>query len=139
MWWSLLSAEAIRNVILCIGGAIGLYLAWLRVTAANRQAEAQIASAEASVRQADLGRRKLVSDLFLQAVGQLRDDKLEVRLFAVYTLRRISEGEPDYRTAVIELLTAYVRENQNKYGESDPPLDVKEIMKIIAPPVGQPL
>jgi hypothetical protein len=129
-WWLQLS-EVVRNVLLLVGGSIGIYLAWLRVSAANRQAEAQIESAEASVRQADIGRRKLVGDLFLQAVGQLRDEKLEVRLFAVYTLRRIAEDETDYSGVVVELLSAYLRDNQKTYGDGPIPVDIEEITRII--------
>lgn len=135
-WWLQLS-EMVRNLLLLVGGGIGVYLAWLRVAAANRQAEAQIDSAEASVRQAEIGRRKLVGDLFLQAVGQLRDEKLEVRLFAVYTLRKIIEDEVDYRGPVIELLTAYLRENGSPHGDAAPPLDIEEITKIVIPRLGQ--
>ena len=80
-WWIQLT-EIIRNWALLIGGAAGLYLAWRRVTAANRQAEAQI-------RQADVQRRNY------------------------------------------ELLSAYVRENPQRWGEGEPPLDVREIFRFL--------
>ena len=80
-WWIQFS-EVIRNLALVLGGGLGIYLAWLRVTAANRQAEA-------ATRQAELGRRAHVAELFTKAAGQLSDDKLEIRLAAIYTLRQI--------------------------------------------------
>lgn len=129
-WWIAFS-EVVRNLGLVVGGAIGIYLAWLRVTAANQQAEAQRRQAEATARQADLGRHKLVTDLFQQAVGQLRDEKLEVRLFGIYTLRQIVEDYLDYKRPVIELLSAYVRDNPVKWGEGDPPVDIREIFNIL--------
>lgn len=116
--------ETLYKAIILIGGGIGLYLAWLRVTAANRQAEAQI-------RQADVQRRNYVTELFSSAVGQLRDEKLEVRLFAIYNLRQIAVDHPDYARAVIELLSAYVRENPKRWGEGEPPLDVREIFRFL--------
>ncbi len=64
-WWLTLS-EILRNIGLVVGGAIGIFLAWKRVTVANRQAEAQ-------TRQAELTRRDHVAELFNRAVGQLRD------------------------------------------------------------------
>jgi hypothetical protein len=134
-WWLQL-VEIIYKLALPIGGGIGLYLAWRRVTAANQQAEAQTRQAEASARQAELGRHKLVSDLFSQAVGQLGDDKLEIRLLAIYTLRRIAAEFPDFGRAVLELLTAYVRTNANKWGDADPPLDVQEIFKVLESSIG---
>lgn len=63
------------KVSLPVGGAIGLYIAYLRVTAANRQAEAQIRQADAATRQVELGRKKQASDLFNQALNQLRHEK----------------------------------------------------------------
>ena len=124
-------SEILRNFGLIIGGGIGIYLAWLRVTAANKQADAQRRQAEATARQAELGRHKLVTDLFLQAVGQLSDEKLEVRLFGIYTLRQIVDDYPDYKRPVVELLSAYVRENPVKWADSEPPLDIREIFKIL--------
>ena len=71
-WWISFS-EIVRNFGLVFGGAVGIFLAWQRVRAANRQAEAQI-------RQASLARQDHVAELFNRAVGQLQDAKLEVRL-----------------------------------------------------------
>jgi hypothetical protein len=73
-WWVQFS-EIVRNLSnlgLLAGGVAGLYLAWLRVSAANRQADA-------SLKQADLARRAHVAELFTRAVGQLGDPKLERR------------------------------------------------------------
>lgn len=128
--WIQLS-EILKNLAFIVGGTIGIYLAWLRVTAANKQADAQRRQAEATARQAELGRHKLVTDLFLQAVGQLRDEKLEVRLFGIYTLRQIVDDYPDYRRPVIELLTAYVRENPVQWADAGPPIDIREIFKVL--------
>lgn len=72
-------SEIVRNIGIVVGGAIGIFLGWKRVYAANRQAEAQ-------VRQAELSRRDHVAELFNRAVGQLKDEKLEVRLGAILTL-----------------------------------------------------
>lgn len=109
---------------LLLGGAFGLYLAWLRVTAANRQAEA-------SIKQAELGRREHVAELFNRAVGQLGDAKLEIRLGAIYTMRQISDDFPEITAMVFELLTAYIRENPKDYADAPPPADVREIMAML--------
>jgi hypothetical protein len=122
-WWIQLT-EIIRNLGLLVGGGIGLYLAWLRVSAANQQADA-------SLRQAELTRREHVAELFNRAVGQLGDSKLEVRLAAIYTLRQIGQDFPDLTSAVFELLNAYLRENPRDYGDAEPPIDIREIMSII--------
>jgi hypothetical protein len=47
-WWMQFS-EIVRNLssfVLLLGGGAGLYLAWLRVSAANRQAEASLKQPE---------------------------------------------------------------------------------------------
>ena len=122
-WWVLFS-EVIRNLGIVAGGVLGLYLAWLRVSAANRQADAQL-------RQAELGRREHVTELFNRAAGQLADPKLEVRLAAIYTLRESTRAFPDLTGAVFELLTAYVRQNPQDWGEGEPPVEIREIFRIL--------
>ena len=132
-WWIQLS-EIIRNLsslLLLVGGGIGLYLAWLRVTAANQQADASLRQADAALRQAELTRREHVAELFNRAVGQLGDPKLEVRFGAILTLRQIGQDFPDVTSRVFELLNAYLRENPRDYGDADPPIDIQEIMSII--------
>ena len=125
-WWIQLS-EIVRNFSnlgLLIGGGLGLYLTWLRVSAANRQAEA-------SLKQAELARREHVAELYNRAAGQLGDPKLEVRFGAILTLRQISHDYPDVTSRVLELLNAYLRENPRDYGDAEPPIDIQEIMSII--------
>jgi hypothetical protein len=128
-WWTQLS-ELIRNLGIVAGGIFGLYLAWKRVTAANRQAEA-------SIRQAELARRSHVAELFDRAVGQLKDERIEIRLGAIYTLRQIGTDFPDLAGAVFELLSAYMRENPGTYGDKEPPPDVREIVRILKRQLGQ--
>ncbi len=124
-------SEVARNAALIAGGLVGLYLAWLRVTAANQQAEAQKRQSESAARQTDLQQRKLVTDLFAQAVAQLSDEKLELRLLGIYTLRQIVDDYEEYRPAVIALLSAYVRDKAAPWGDGQPPIDVREIFKIL--------
>lgn len=122
-WWVALS-EIIRNLGLVVGGAVGVYLGWKRVTVANRQAEAQ-------TRQAELTRRDHVAELFNRALGQLRDEKLEVRLGAIFTLEQICRDFTDLSDPVLQLLTIYLRENPVDYGDAEPPADVREIIRLV--------
>jgi hypothetical protein len=123
MDWLVLS-EIVRNYGIIIGGAVGIYLAWKRATASTRQANA-------SLQQAELARRDHVAELFNRAVGQLTAEKLEIRLGAIYILRQIASDFPDLSEPTLELLSTYLRENARDYGESDPPADVREIMKTL--------
>lgn len=122
-------SEIDRNLGIVLGGAIGLVFAWMRVRAANRQSEAQ-------TRQAEVGRREHVAELFNRAVGQLDDEKLHIRLGAIYTLREISQDFPDLTKAVLELLTTYLRSSSVNYSDAPPPPDVREIMHLVRERIG---
>jgi len=118
-------SELVRNYGIVAAGAIGLVMAGFRVTAANRQAEA-------ALEQSMLARRGHVAELFNRAVGQLDDERLQVRLGSIYTLREIARDFPDLTTPVFELLSAYIRERRKDYGDDDePPVDVREIVAIV--------
>lgn len=117
-------SEILRNVAIVAGGAVGLYLGWKRVTAANRQAEAQ-------TKQAELQRRIFVDVLFNRAVGQLKDDKLEVRLSAIYTLRQLCDDYEDLSRPILATLAAYIRESGIEYGDALPPADIREVVNIL--------
>jgi hypothetical protein len=124
-------SEIVRNYGLLIGGALGLYFAWKRVSASTNQADA-------SLQQAKLARRAHVAELFNRSVGQLTDSKLEIRLGAIYTLRQIAQDFPDLSAPTLELLATYLRESSKAYGDSEPPVDVREIMNILRDRVAQP-
>jgi hypothetical protein len=123
-FWSIATSEIIRNYGVVAGGVFGLWLAWRRTVAANKQAEAQL-------RQSELARRGHVAELFNRAVGQLSDKKLEVRLGAIYTLHQVCKDFSDLSAPVIKLLTTYLQENRVNYGNRKPPADVRAIIGIL--------
>ena len=85
--------EFIKTTAQILGGAFflfGLYFTWANVVATQE---------------------KNVTDLYVKAIEQLGSDKLEVRLGGIYALERIArDSEKDHWT-IMEVLTAYVREN----------------------------
>jgi hypothetical protein len=87
--------------------------------------------ADATLRQAELARRDHVAELFNRAVGQLTDEKLEIRLGAIYTLRQIARDFPDLAKPTLELLSTYLRQRAGSYGEGEPPVDVREIVNTL--------
>jgi hypothetical protein len=95
------------------------------VVASNKQADAQL-------RQAELSRRDHVAELFNRAVGQLKDEKLEIRLGAILTLGQICMDFRDLSDPVIQLLSTYLKEEKVDYGGTDAPADIGEIIRIIA-------
>jgi hypothetical protein len=119
-------SELVRNYGLVVAAALGVILAWWRSRASNRQAVA-------ALRQAEVAQRDHVVEMFNRAVDQLGSEKLEVRLGAIYTLKRISRDPQyaDYRTPILETLTAYVRERTREDTGDESPVDVREIMNLL--------
>lgn len=72
-------------------------------------------------------------EIFNRAIDQLGNDKLEVRLGAIYTLKRISRDPQyaDYRLPILETLAAYVRERSRDDTDAEPAVDIREIMKFL--------
>jgi hypothetical protein len=54
---------------------------------------------------------KNVTDLYTKAIEQLGSEKLEVRLGGIYALERIARDSKKDHWTIMEVLTAYVREN----------------------------
>lgn len=121
--WIALS-EIVRNLGLALAAFGGLLLAWWKL----RPEQAQASSAAL---QADLARRAHVADLFNRAVGQLLDERLEIRLGAIYLLRTIGVDFPDLADPSFELLQAHLRERVADYGDSEPPIDVRAIADVL--------
>jgi predicted secreted protein len=118
-------SEIARNFGILIAGVLGLWIAWWRSRAANLQAQAALG-------QTELARRDHITELFNRAVGQLGDEKLEVRLGAIYTLRAICEdqGFKAYTTPIMETLSALVRERAAPEND-DVTIDVKAIVELL--------
>lgn len=116
-------SEVLRNYGLILAGALGIGIAIWRAVAADRQSKAQ----RDQVRQA---RREHVAEMFGQAVAKLDDDKLHVRLGAIYTLREIVEAYPDLSKPTVDLLSSYLQEVEYP---NEPPADVRAIMEMILP------
>jgi hypothetical protein len=120
-------SELIRNYGLIVAAGLGVVLAWWRSRASNRQAIA-------ALQQAELAQRNHVVEMFNRAVDQLGSEKLEVRLGAIYTLKRISRDPryADYRVPILETLAAYVRERTRDDTNAEPSVDIREIMNFLS-------
>ncbi|MEH1931120.1 pentapeptide repeat-containing protein [Nostoc sp.] len=79
--------------------------------AANKSAEAANKSAEAALRNAEAAQDKQIIERFAKAIEQLGNEKIEVRLGAIYTLERIAKDSTQDHWTIMEVLTAFVREN----------------------------
>jgi uncharacterized protein YjbI with pentapeptide repeats len=99
-----------------------LLFAWRRVAAARRTVE--------------VSQEDQMTDRFTQAIKQLGSEELETRLGGIYALERIAgDSEKDY-WPVMEVLTAYLRENarwQEVQSQAPPrfPTDIQAILTVL--------
>ncbi|BAY07681.1 pentapeptide repeat-containing protein [Calothrix sp. NIES-2098] len=79
--------------------------------AANESAKAALENAEAALKNAQVAEDKQITERFAKAIEQLGNEKIEVRLGAIYTLERIAKDSLKDYWIIMEILTAFVREN----------------------------
>ncbi|MBD2627294.1 pentapeptide repeat-containing protein [Anabaena variabilis FACHB-164] len=79
--------------------------------AANESAKAANKNAEAANKNAEAANEKQITERFAKAIEQLASEKIEVRLGAIYTLERIAKDSEKDQWTIMEVLTAFVREN----------------------------
>jgi hypothetical protein len=119
------------SIALGIGGGFAVWVAWRRVRAMDTTAEAAHTTAEAAqhsavtanetaqaaLKQATTAEQGHFTERFTRAINQLgaskEDDRpnLEIRLGAIYALERLAKDSPRDHWTIMEVLTAYVREN----------------------------
>jgi uncharacterized protein YjbI with pentapeptide repeats len=100
--------------------------------AANKNAEAANKNAEAANKNAEAANQKQITERFSKAIEQLGSDKPEVILGGIYTLERIArDSEPDQWT-IMEVLTAFVRQNAPiiEENESQSPEDQEKFLEL---------
>jgi hypothetical protein len=109
-WWDTLKIgwgwySANRENLIPLGGLLGgAAVAWAALRQARIATRRHYAQTEAD-------RQRRISESFSKAVEQLASDKLEARLGGIYTLERISRESQEQYWPVMEILTAFLREN----------------------------
>jgi uncharacterized protein YjbI with pentapeptide repeats len=130
-------AQAAAVGLTGVAGFIGLAFTWrnIRQTRESTQdqlqqaREAQQQTYESTKRTLELTEQGQITERFTRAIDQLgaTDDKgeykLEIRLGGIYGLERIDKESPEraYHGTVMEILTAYVRENSRWVSEEASP------------------
>jgi hypothetical protein len=115
--------QAVGVLLAALAGLGGLYLT-------RQNTDKQLRQARESQEQAQrLTEQGQITERFTRAIDQLgatdeKGKKLETRLGGIYALERIDKESPDraYHETVMEVLTAYVRENSRRdRGKSSTP------------------
>ena len=124
----LVQNELRQTMVLCLGvGAIlaALAVVWRRVAANERAARDSLAAAQAAQR----------DEHFTRAIAQLADERLEVRIGAVYGLEQIVAESAARHWPVIEVLSAFLRSRAGWDAERPPPLtlptDVQAVLTVL--------
>jgi hypothetical protein len=94
-----------------IAASINIVFAAKRAAAMEDSAKAANESAKAANKNAEVAQDKQITERFAKAIEQLASDKIEVRLGAIYTLERIAKDSEKDQWTIMEVLTAFVREN----------------------------
>jgi uncharacterized protein YjbI with pentapeptide repeats len=90
---------------------VNAYYGAKRAQALNKSAIAAEKSIEIAIQNAKLSQEQLIAERFMSAIAQLGHDKSETRTGAIYALERVAQEFPTEHWTIIEILTAFVREN----------------------------
>ena len=128
-----ITGEAIRNVGLALAAVFGApFLVWRSFVAQRQTDIAEQSQITDRINKAveNLGATRLLHD----AEGkQFTQPNLEVRIGAIYALERIAQDSLRDHVQIMEILTAYIRENA-KAGEEAPPqprTDIQAALTVI--------
>lgn len=103
--------EARATVVQAIGGLIllfGLFFTWRSIKATENNLDI---SQRATAQNLEIAQKGLITQRFSTAVELLGNDKIDVRLGGIYSLEHIAKESKEYHWTIMEILTAFVREN----------------------------
>jgi hypothetical protein len=101
------------GVVLLVAGA---YFTWRQIQLSREQLRQSL---DAGGAQLQLSREGQTTEQFSRAIEQLGHDKAGVRVGAIYALEQIANTSPNMRSAIHELLAAYIRA-QSTWSHHDP-------------------
>ncbi len=99
--------EARKTLATILGGAaflVGGFLTWQNLKVAQD-------AASTSQKALEVSREGQITDRFSKAIEQLGSEKLQIRLGGIYALEGIANESKELHWPIMEVLTAYVREN----------------------------
>ncbi|MBD2299473.1 pentapeptide repeat-containing protein [Nostoc sp. FACHB-190] len=124
-------AKVLKTIGTIFGGLailINAYYAAKRWEAMDKSAMAANESAKAALKNAEAAQDKQITERFAKAIEQLGSEKIEVRLGAIYTLERIAKDSAKDHWTIMEVLTAFVRENAPRKLEEENTENAKQLV-----------
>ncbi|ARV62034.1 low-complexity protein [Nostocales cyanobacterium HT-58-2] len=119
---------------------IHAYVAAKRVEASQKSAIAAEKTNEIETQNTQLAQERLIAERFMTAITQLGHESVATRTGAIYALERVAQDCPKEYWTVMEILTAFVRENgernrQEEETEEKPArirTDIQAALSVIA-------
>ena len=103
------------------GAIFGLWLAYIRSDALQKQAQAANQQAQVAIQQAEIAERRYASEQFSKGVELLAKDNQEdnpatgARIGGIYALEKLASADPEqYGAQVMKTLVAYIRDNAQR-------------------------
>lgn len=128
--------DLVQSFAQLMGGTIlffGLIFTWRNIRATERNIKN---TQETTLRNLEIAQEGQVTQRFSKAIEQLGSDRLEIRLGGIYALERIAKESEKDLWPIVEILTAFVRENAPR-SESEPtegrrlPTDIQAIITVL--------
>lgn len=106
-----LGLTTISIVFLGVAVMLNVYYAAKRTQAIEKNAITAEKALAINLENTKLTQRRLIAERFIGGIAQLGHDKVETRTGAIYALERIAQEFPQEHWTIMEILTAFVREN----------------------------
>ncbi|HIK03118.1 MAG TPA: pentapeptide repeat-containing protein [Trichormus sp. M33_DOE_039] len=102
-----------------LGVTIHAYYTAKRVDAIQKSAIAAEKNLEISVQNAKISQDRLISERLMSAIAQLGHETITTRTSTIYVLERLAQDFPQEHWTIMEILTAFVRENADLQEEEN--------------------
>lgn len=132
--WLQRTNEARATLVQGIVGLIllfGLFFTWRNIRATEKNL---MISQDATAKNLEIAQEGLVTQRFSKAIELLGSDKTDVRLGGIYALERIAKESKKDHWPIMEILTAFVRENAPwKKGDPAKPIrtDIQAVLTVL--------
>ncbi|WP_353933251.1 pentapeptide repeat-containing protein [Okeanomitos corallinicola TIOX110] len=98
-------------VFLGVAVIIHVYYTAKRTQAIEKNAITAEKNLAVNIENTKLTQERLITERFIGGIAQLGHDKVETRIGAIYALERIAQDFPQEHWTIMQVLTAFVREN----------------------------
>ncbi len=126
--YAIQALTTIAIVFLGLAVMMNAYYGAKRAQALHKSAIAAEKNIEIGIQNAKISQDRLIAERFMAATAQLGHEKTETRTGAIYALERVAQDFPQEHWTIMEILTAFVRENapicdpEQQTQEDSPPI-----------------